>query len=620
MSSSNMQATKSRREVMNASFGIRLFSICLALLIFSSLQVRAQRSAAVKSKPPDTSTSVSPEQQDAIDLLRTLAQNLKTESDKLSAAKLQARIANELWLYDESFARDTFRWAFEAATQPIPEGLPETKQSAYIVKQAQTLNDVLTKFGLHDGPRAQAWLKSFESERLIKNPSAKTNTTHFELLMQVALQSAATNTDQAFKLGVLALSGNVVPTGFPQLLFAVSNQDPKLSNELLRTAIATLRRQGYVHDPSLIAMSNYLFSPNGELRSALNLVEAELLANYFVDAAWRQPGGEGTPLSPSSASLYSLLETRATPVVTRYTPNRLPELHGQMSRMASGLTAEQAQRTNLLRTTQQQQDTVSGRNDYSLDEQIARAEKEKDLQVRDALYNSIAHTLMRQDTEKALAVTGKIDDKDLRMTTEDDVNLVKIQQCFHSKSYDEARQTSEKLNNSVFRAKVLVQLAAKILSDSKDGSRAGELLAEATRAALKSDDSADKVLALLHTVAQYARFDTIQAFDSLNTAIATLNRMKTEKEPVRSVLVKPALLRIKSYTVLNGTEMTTTNDATLESIDFNEVRLLVIQDYMQSRLAANKIEQPLQRASYLTAVATTALKAQSRSPLATSKN
>ena len=177
-----------------------------------------------------------------------------------------------------------------------------------------------------------------------------------------------------------------------------------------------------------------------------------------------------------------------------------------------------------------------------------------------------------------------------------------------------------KLNNPIFKAKVLVQLASKVLSDSKDGSRARELLTEATKVALKSDDSADKVLALLHTVEQYARFDTIQAFDTLNAAIATLNRMKAEKEPVRSALVKPTLLRIKSYTVLNGTEMTTTNDATLESIDFNQVRPLVIQDYMQSRLTANKIEQPLQRASYLTAVATTALKTGSRGSVPTSKN
>jgi hypothetical protein len=273
----------------------------------------------------------------------------------------------------------------------------------------------------------------------------------------------------------------------------------------------------------------------------------------------------------------------------------------------------------LLKSAQQQESTVAGRNSYSIDEQIERAEKEKDLQVRDALFNSIAHALMRQDTEKALAVTAKIDDAPVRMTTEDDINLVKIQQYFYSRSYDEARKTSSKLNNPVFRAKVLVQIASKMWSDNKDAVQSGELLTEATNVAVKSDDSADKVLALLHTAEQFARFDAIRAFDTLGTAIKTLNRMKAE-EPPRSVLTKPALLRIKTYTVLNGAEMTTTNDATLDSIDFSQIRPLVMQDYMQSRLTANKIEQPLQRANYLTTVATTVLHPENRRPLTTSEN
>jgi len=421
-------------------------------------------------------------------------------------------------------------------------------------------------------------------------------------------------------LGITSLSGAAIPSGFGPLLFAVANQDRRVSDELFRAAIPTMRRNNYVNDPALIAMCNYLFSSSGDLHSKANIPEAQLLVNYLVDAAWRQGGAEGTPLPSSGASFYGLIETRAVPLVERYAPNRLPELRGQMSRMASRLTPEQIQHTSLLKSAQQQQSTVAGRNSYSIDEQIERAEKEKDLQVRDALFNSIAHVLMRQDTERALVVTAKIDDAGLRMTTEDDVNLVKIQQCFYSRSYEEARKTSSKFNNSVFRAKVLVQLASRVWSDNKDAVQSGELLTEATTAAVKSDDSADKVLALLHTAEQFAQFDNVRAFVTLGTAITILNRIKAEKEAPRSVLTKPALLRIKSYTVLNGSEMTTTNDATLESIDFNQIRPLVRQDYMQSRLTANKIENPLQRANYLTTVAATALRPDNHRSLTTSKN
>ena len=59
------------------------------------------------------------EQQDALDQLKTLARNLKSEPDKIAAGKLQARIADTLWSLDEPFARETFRWAFDGISQSV---------------------------------------------------------------------------------------------------------------------------------------------------------------------------------------------------------------------------------------------------------------------------------------------------------------------------------------------------------------------------------------------------------------------------------------------------------------------------------------------------------------------
>ncbi|HJP95364.1 MAG TPA: hypothetical protein VJ875_25680 [Pyrinomonadaceae bacterium] len=595
----------------------RWFSLLLVLLTSFSA-VMAQR-ITTPARVANVSPELSVEKQDALDLLRTLGQNLRSESDKLAAGRLQARIADELWRFDESVARQIFRWAFEAVSQPMPEGISDSKQAAYLLRQANAVTEVLRLFGTHDKKGAEAWLKAFEDEPVVQNLSPKPSSLRLELLMQLALQIAPTDAEQATRLGVISLSGTSLPNGFPSLLFTVGNQDRKLSDDLFRAAITSLRRNQYVNDPALIAMSNYLFTSGDQLQSAANLSEAQLLANYFVDAAWHQAGGEGSSLSASTAGFYALLETRAVPIVARYAPDRLPELRGQMNRLATGLTPEQMQRTNLLRSAQQQQTTISERNNYSIEEQIERAEKEKDLQVRDALLNSIAHMLMRRDPEKALTVSSQIDDVDLRKTTEDDINLVKIQQCLNSRSYDEARKTSSKLNNSLLKAKIVVQIAAKVLSDNKDTALCAELLSEAVTLASKSEDSADKVITLLHAVEQFARFDSIRAFETLTAAISILNRVKVEKETPRSSLANSPLLRVKSYTVINGREMTTSNDATLESIDFSQIRSLVVQDYMQSRLTANKIEQPLQRANFLTAVAATILRSENRQ-LSTSRN
>jgi len=550
------------------------------------------------------------EQQDALELIKATARTLKSETDKIAAARLQARIADALWTFDEPFARETFRSAFDSISQAVADDLPKEKQAGFIKQQATAVKDVLQRFGFHDSKRATEWLKSFEKDRADKS-SAKADSARPELLMQIGAQLALTDPEQATRLGLLALAGDRVPDGFGSLLFNVSRNRRDLSDELFRAAVTKLRRNNYIHDIAIIILANYIFTSDGELHPTAKLADAQLLANYYVDGAWKQAGGDGNPVSPSSASFHTQLELRALPIVSRYAPNRLPELRGQMARLASGLNAEQRQRTELLRATLREESTVATRNTYTLDEQIERAEKEKTPQVRDALFLSIANRLMREDGDRALTIAKKIQDEKMRASTEDDIYLIKIQTLLSSlETIAEARKISTLFSNQVFRAKILVQLAAKVLSRYKDQSLAIELLSEAITAMSKADDIPDKVLAQLQVVEQFAKFDTIRAFEVLGTALASMNRLLAEKEERATVTMKPPLLRIKNMTVVNGVEMTPGNDATIDSIDFREVRSLAAQDFMQARLLASKLEQPIQRANYLIAVAASILKAE----------
>ena len=552
------------------------------------------------------------DQQDAIDLLKTTARSLKSEPDKITAGRLQARIADTLWTFDEPFARETFRSAFDSISQAVADDLPKEKQPAFIKRQATAVKEVLQRFGTRDSKQAIEWLKAFENERAGKS-SEKVNSLRPELLMQIAAQLALTDAEQAMRLGLLALAGDRIPEGFGSLLFSVSRNRRDLGDDLFRAAVATLRRNNYVYDIAIIILTNYLFTNSGELLSTAKLTDAQLLANYYVDAAWKQSGGDGNPVSTSSASFYTQLELRALPIVSRYAPNRLPELRGQMTRIASGLNAEQRQRTDLVRAMQRDESTLASRNNYSLDEQIERAEKEKNSQVRDALFLSIANRLMREDEERALTIAKKIQDEKMRASTEDDIYLIKIQSQLRSlETIAEARKVSTQFNNQVFRAKILVQLAARVLSHHKDQSQAIELLSEALTAMTKADDIPDKMLAQLQVAEQFAKFDTIRGFEVLGTALATMNRLQAAKEASPSATTKPPLLRIMNLTVVNGVEMTAGNNATIDSIDFREVQSLAAQDYMQARLLASKLEQPSQRSNYLIAVAATVLKPEKR--------
>ena len=590
---------------MKLSFSRRFFS-SLVLSIFLLSSVAAQKKQATNRQAP-RSQPISVDQQDALDLLKTLAQELKSEPDKLAAASLQARIADVLWQHDDSFAKEVFRWAFDAARKPPSEDLPKTGRAKYLARQASSIREVLSRLGTHDQKRAEAWLKTLEEEKLSESRSPEASNTRCELLLQIALQVVATDPEQAQRLGVLALSGSQIPEDFGRLLFALSIISRSQSDALFRAALANLRRSDFIYDSPLISVVNYIFSSNGVLSPDASVRDAELLANFFVDAAWRQARGTTTAgLPESSASFYSFIEIRGWPIVAKYAAERVPELQGQMRELAGRLSQSQLENTARLRATQQQQIAISNSNSYDVEEQIERAMKEKDVQVRDSLLNSIAHSLMRSDNDRALKLAGMIDDAEVRTQAEDDINLVKVQELLGSRSYEDARKTSLKLRNTGLQARVLVELASKSLSE-KDTVRATDLLSEAAKITSKSDAVSDKLLALLLIAQQFVKFDSIRGFEVLGSAIKTVNELKSEETPSSSILTKPRLMRIKTYTVINGSELSTSDHTTFDSIDFSQVAPFVAHDYMQTKILGSKIEQPLRRAKFLTAVASAML-------------
>lgn len=587
-------------------FSPSLFStLVVSVLFFSSFAVAQQRDLAGPSGP--TVNGPSAYRQDALDLMKTLAQDLKTQSDKPAAAALQARLADVLWKFDEGFAREVFRWAFEAARKLPPEELSKTDRATYAARQATGIREVLSRLGTHDRKQAEAWLKTLEEEKVQESRSLESSSFRSDLLMQTALQLADNNPDQAKRLGLLSLAGGQIPEGFGRLLFALSRVSRSQSDELFRAALATLRRNEYTYDTALITLINYLFSSRDVLDSNATVADAQLLANYFVDAAWRQARDTATAgLPEASASFYNLVEVRASSIVSRYAPERVPELQGQMRELASRLSQPQLENTARLRASQQQQVAVSRQDNYDIDEQIDRALKEKDAEVRDSLLSSIAHSLMRSNNERALEVAGKIQDAEIRVLAEDDIHLVRIQRLLDSRSYIEARKVTLKLSYPMLQAKVLIELASKIFSQHKDTGRAAELLSEASQITLKSEPAPDKLMSLLLIAQQFARFDSIRGFETLGSAIKTVNQLKGEETP-RSVLAKPRLLTIKTYTVINGHEMSPDDRATFDSIDFSQVAPFVAHDYIQTRLLGNQIEHPLRRAKFLTAVASALL-------------
>lgn len=601
-----MRLTGLRQSAISLFIVASLLSVCLTTAIGQHRNLTSE--IVVESG------ELSGDQQHALALLVRVANDLKSESDKPAVAMLQARAADVLWKFNESAARSIFQTAFDLARQPVPENLPGPEKTDYVRRQATAIREVLRRLGAHDRKDAETWLRNLQKERTAETPKQGARSQEsMELLAQMATELLQNNPQQAQQLGLLSLSGRDIPENFGRLLFTLSNQSREASDTLFREAIANLRRNNYSYNNALIVLSNYLFDSRGGLRSDATQADAELLINLFIDAAaahaalWREARNSGEPgVAEPSAKLYSFLASRAMPIVGRYAPDRFTSLQTQMNELLSGLNQQQLRHTTMLTSAQQQQAAVSGRNDHDISTQIERADREKDPQIRDILLRSAALSLMRGDADHALGVAAKISDTDLRAQTEDDVNLVRLQDLLRSRSYDEGRNTILKLNSVILRAKVLAELASHVLSEIKDTGRASEILSEAQLIVQKIEDTPDKLLALLGIAQQFATFDSARGFESLTLAIKTSNQLKSQV-PVPPVSLNAPPLTFKSYTVVNGREITTSERATVDSIDFMQVGNLALQDYVQSRAIGDRIENKLIRAKFMIAITSSIL-------------
>src|SRR5688572_29256660 len=127
---------------MNALCSVQKLSSAFVVALLLSAMVVAQKSPTTADL-----NELTPNQQDALELLKTVARSLKTEPDILTGAVLQAQIADVLWRFERSFARDVFSWSFEAASKPAPDNLSEPARMAYVTRQASSIRQVLTRIG-----------------------------------------------------------------------------------------------------------------------------------------------------------------------------------------------------------------------------------------------------------------------------------------------------------------------------------------------------------------------------------------------------------------------------------------------------------------------------------------
>lgn len=614
-----------------------ILGLLIALLSFSQMTILGmwQLKTNLKAKPQKPIAEI--EQQQKRDrefillFLPTLAKELEDESDKPASTIQRARIADLLWKDNEFEARAIFQRAFDSIRLPVAEwgadyrNLTRDRQLVWLQRQASAIKEILRLLSLHDQKAADVFLKKLEEQKKENQPLDPSSegyaASRMELLAQVAVEIAPTNPEQGFKLGVQSLSGPGIPDALGRLLFALASEEKRLSDKLALVVLQTLKRNRTTYSSILLVLTNYLFNPQGELLPGADPVLAGDFINFIADLTavqanlWTDnPTATAKILPDDTAQLYIFLVSRVVSIIRANAGgDRFLTFQTLLAQLSNGLTQEHQQQLSALTTLPSEPIEVSELNtNANTDRQVEEALKEKDPGIRDAHLRGIAINLMRENIDTAFAVAWKISDKDVRVATEDDLNLFVVTKQLKSRSYQKARDAAFRLSRSAWQARLLAEIAANEFSKSYDTQpQAPQYFYDAYHLALKGDDTAEKVEALLVISELVSRVDLTCSFNALSAAVTTANRVRTEEKSASLVAKKPTVT-VESIVVVNGKEIRANQLVTMDSINFEQAGALGLQDFTRTRLIGMDLENRLLRIKYMIAM--------SRSILADSEN
>jgi hypothetical protein len=603
-----------------------LSSLLLTLLMQASVFAAQEpqtspssQSKTPKANPTEQADPAAKNKEESIARLFGIVNELKSEPNAAAAALLQSEIADVLWRFDEPGARVIFRLAFDSVRQMKTDSSSSLDAEAKRLAlrearlRASALKTILKRYGLHDQKGAEAWLQDFENDQQAdakkSTKGSRLSLAQAELIAQLAGGLARQDAKEAYRLGLLSLNGESIPPSFTSLLMMMRSIDKTLSDGLFRQAILPMRANGLRYDSTLIALTNYQFLANGRRFPDASVDDVALLTQYFADAANAQSAQlrNGVLTSDEQAALgnlYSFLSNRAVPVVALNAPERLTLLQTNLADISRGLTIDQRRQAETLASLDQQRSEAGNTKDADLDARIRRAEQEKNPATRDVLFQNLALSLMRSQPEKALDVTRKIEDLELRAQTEDNIYLVMMEDAFRSNGIEVARGIALKMNNVGAKAKWLAEIAIKKSRRSTNKTVTANSLSEAYDVAARSDNDAVKLDALLYIAQQFLQVDRERGFEILAEALATANRI--DPKPQTSIRPRDGTIQVISMTVVNGKERSTLKPK-LESIDFNEVSDFAKLDYFQTNSLGDRLRDHLLRSKYLIAVARSVL-------------
>ena len=471
-----------------------------------------KRSEAVPIRPA-SDQSKELEADVAVRLLNEIFAATKTLDDPALKVRIQARIADAIWPFDEPRARSHFFESFRT----IDEITPDRRNSARNLQKeseikARLRDDVIALVSLRDLRLAQELIAlAMKPQPETKNEQPVDDQEQRKALgyMDSAINSVDTDPQGAMRLARDALSlssDEVIFFKLSGLLERLSNRHRHLTDELFTYALTIAAQDPSQASSKFTLLADYVFpgmSSSGSGFSALltnqtkskGSVKQDALIRRFLSTAasvlTRPHGAENTPTSVEEewnssirASRDSELVRRLLPYFDEYLPeqasllrSRLGDLHGQVPRSKSDQSTD-----------------TSGTDVRDL---LRAAENVSNRSAKDALYmKAWNQSLLESDYELAYSVSQKIADKGMRERLGSSTWFMAANTAIGREEFETAYQYIERVTNCARRATILSNLATAYHS-KKLIEKAMGIIDEAHSSIGKCEDGMEKVRALL---------------------------------------------------------------------------------------------------------------------------
>jgi hypothetical protein len=509
--------------------------LLIVLILNLAVQLFGQKTHPKPTQTPNQA-------QCSLELTKTLVEQQAIESRNIESTDkrltILKNVADFLWKIDEETSRSYLAEAFELADSRFKEkGREKIQKTEYSYRKLPDYRfEVIETIAKYDVEWAKKLtdkiLKEFDEDEEKKNDSF--NNDEVSEALRIALSIVERQPQQSLYLFRRTMRFPI-DSYWHNALLDLSKKNKQLADQvyselLVNYANAPLNRyiylSGYPFASSEIRGLGFMMTtssahgvlPNPTLQKQfLNLVLQRTI-NYQPNTTEKLKDLD----YPEVAQLYNILR------------NFEPIVNSSFPEMANNWSSAKSQIYNLI--NQETQNRIKSNDKWReergnlFENRLDELEKKdsegklKDIDIANLIWNMSKE----EQYEKAETWLDKIKNDALKQQIIEYFYYKRAELANSEKRFDDARKYALKLKKLEFRSLIFLQTAQNKFKQNLPKSDILEILNEIYQIALKADNSIPKVKTFLGLTFQYEKVDHLNALDSLDKAIKTINSLTDE--------------------------------------------------------------------------------------------